>query len=198
MFQMKKMKKPLVLLLTLIMMFAMSAVAWADVTVNFYDEDTKLWTTQTVKMDQALEARSQFYTETKYPSATNPCGGEASVLDAIIKAIDQINVSQPVDAKLTFTTGWSPETVDEKTGAVYPDGFYLNDIYVGTDGQAGYQAYPTENHYIEDEDGEPNISYGYGWNGYNGTTAFIAYLSNVALTDNMTINFKYESYYYEW
>ena len=46
--------------------------------------------------------------------------------------------------------------------------------------------------------GTPNVSEGYGWNGYNGTVAFTSYLSNVPLTDGMNINFNYEYYYYEW
>ncbi len=198
MLDMRRMKKYLVVLLTLIMLLSVSATAFAaeavHATVDFYNGTTQLWTSQTVELSADTLDRSSYYDLTKYPDATNPCGGEPSVLDAIITAIDQINEEQTDEEMLTYHIDWVPQSTDSATHEVYPDGFYLDDIYVG-DPNSGDNDFITVNTFIP---GTPNVSKGSGWNGYNGTVAFTSYLSNVPVTDQMNIHFNYESYRYEW
>lgn len=200
MFNMKKMKKPLVLLLTLIMVLSMSATAFAaapvTVNVSFFDEKEPIWKTQEVTLS-ADDIDRTYYDLQKYPDATNPCDGKPSVLDAIIEATYMINKTQARDEKLTYHIDWAPESTDATTGEVYPDGFYMDDIYVG-DPDSGDNDYITVNTFIPGTDTTPNISKGSGWSGFDGENEFTAYLSNVPLTEGMNINFIYKSYRYEW
>lgn len=197
MFNMKKMKKPLVLLLTLIMVLSMSATAFAaEATVNFYNGDKLLWTTKTGDLTAENIDRS-YYDLQKYPEATNPCNGQPSVMDALIAAMGKINETQPENERLSHHIDWAPAVTDPVTGSA--DGFYMDDIYVG-DPNSGDNDYITQNEFTP---GTPNISEGYGWNGYyvgadGKDVSFSHYLSNEELTNNMTINFKYEYYYFEW
>lgn len=105
----------------------------------------------------------------------DPMNGQASVLDAIITALDLNGVTD-------IETGWDYTNIPEKN--LYPGGYIHN---INSDSRVSN----TVTTYTDENGKVWNRSYGHGWNvaySENGTmTVPTQYASNIALTPGMNI-----------
>lgn len=211
----KQMKKGMAILLALVMVFAMSSIAFADtnngyVTVSvmqnsfnltgsyvgngtgvaFQDEDGTSYTIVNfqVPISQVEENIEYGYKYLYLPEdVDDPMNGEASVLDAIIAALDMNGISD-IDA------GWDYTNVPAWN--LYPGGYIHN---INGDSRIGN----TVTTYTDENGKVWNRSYGSGWSiAYsenNGTmTVPTQYTSNIALASGMNIIIDISAYDMLW
>ena len=199
----KQMKKVLAITLALVMVFAMSSVAFAaptgyvSVSVTQDNFDTsgaytgegdevtvqgKTITEYEVSIASINQAITNgLKTSTYLPSGvTDPMGGQASVIDAIIIALQNNNITN-------IQTGWSSYT---------PAGGYISNF-------GNYQLTQNDVTYFNKNGKKWGLSTGTGWNiAYtNANDTMVAastYASNIALTDGMDIIIDVSAYSMEW
>jgi hypothetical protein len=166
----KTMKKPVALVLALMLVFSISLSAFAypiSATVKFYNGTTKLGTDKTATFIADPDKSAYIF-----GTRVDQLDGAASEYDAILSAASQLSYSTIV--------GWD-------ANPTYGDpGGYFSSV-------AGYATANTYTHI-----GNVNNSYGYGWNAYIDGVPAYSYLTNEALQDGSTIEFKYEYYNYTW
>ncbi|MGN0722348.1 MAG: hypothetical protein ACI4LZ_10350 [Anaerovoracaceae bacterium] len=211
----KNLKKVLAVVLALTMVFAMTATAFADtnngyVTVSvmqnsfnltgsyvgngtgvaFQDEDGTSYTIVNfqVPISQVEENIEYGYKYLYLPEdVDDPMNGEASVLDAIIAALDMNGISD-IDA------GWDYTNVPAWN--LYPGGYIHN---INSDSRVGN----TVTTYTDENGKVWNRSYGSGWSiaySENNGTMIVPtqYTSNIALASGMNIIIDISAYDMLW
>ena len=201
--QRKLMSKVLVLALAFVMVFAMSSAAFAapsgsvsvSVTQNNFNTNGyyagggtpvtvqgKTITNFDVSLsDISTEITRGLKTNTYLPAGvTDPMGGQSSVLDAIIVALQRKGITN-------ITTGWSSYT---------PAGGYISNF-------GNYPLIPNSVTYFNKGGQKWARSTGTGWNiAYQpsgGTmTGAASYASNILLADGMDIIIDVSAYDIEW
>ncbi len=198
----RKFKKGLAIVLALVMVFAMTATAFAansgcvnvSVTQNNFNTSgayigggsavtvqEKTITDYEVSLsDISTAIKNGLKTSTYLPSGvTDPMDGKSSVLDAIIVALQKNNISD-------IQTGWS---------SYEPAGGYISNF-------GNYTLVPNTVTYFEKDGKKWGRSTGTGWNiAYTDDDEMVAaatYASNIELTDGMDIIIDVSAYDMTW
>lgn len=187
-----KFRKLLVITVALVMVFAMSATAFADInyTVIFTAEGVgnttyNPWDSVSAHVSENISDKNYFVKDGidyENDSNVNPLGTRASVMDALLDAMRIRNLSSVKGLDLTPMYG--------NPGAYISDVEYLTKI--------------NQYNQWQDENGQWwGNSVGYGWQAYitpvgGGEESATSYLSSIELHEGDTIRFDYRSYDYTW